>query len=335
MQIIYGILLCIFIALPATYLGKIFPIIGAPVIAIFIGMALMPLIKNYKILDSGLRFTTKKILQAAVVLLGFSLSLSTILDNGIESLPIIISTISIALISAFILQKLLKLDVNTATLIGVGSSICGGSAIAATAPVIDATDEEIAKSISVIFLFNILAALIFPTLGKILGMSNFGFGVFAGTAINDTSSVTAAASIWDSLYNSNTLEIATVIKLTRTLAIIPIVLGISIYRQKKQNEFNTAEENKKVSIIKLIPKFLILFLLASLIATIIDLPEEFKHDTKFFSKFFITMAMASIGLKTHLIKLIRTGGKAILLGFVCWVLIIITSLSMQVLLNFI
>ncbi len=334
MQILYGIVLCFIIALPATYLGKLFPVVGAPVIAIFIGMALMPLLKKYKVLDKGLKFTSKKILQLAVILLGFTLSLNTIYKSGLDSLPIIISTISIALISAYVLKKVLKIDVNTATLIGVGSSICGGSAIAATAPVIDASDEEIAKSISVIFLFNVLAALIFPTLGKVLGMSDFGFGLFAGTAINDTSSVTAAASIWDSLYNSNTLEIATVVKLTRTLAIIPIVLAISIYKQNKQSK-NKSENNKKVSVIKLVPKFLLLFLLASLIASLLVLPNDFVHNAKFLSKFFISMAMASIGLKTDIVNLIKTGGKAILLGFVCWILIILTSLGMQYLLGFI
>ncbi len=334
MQIVYGIVLCFIIALPATYLGKQFPVVGAPVIAIFMGMALMPLLKKYKVLDKGLKFTSKKILQLAVVLLGFTLSLNTIYKSGLDSLPIIVSTISVALFSAYILKKILKIDSNIAILIGVGSSICGGSAIAATAPVIEATDEEIAKSISVIFLFNVLAALIFPTLGKMLGMSDFGFGIFAGTAINDTSSVTAAASIWDSLYSGNTLEIATVVKLTRTLAIIPIVLTISIYKQKKQIK-NNNEANKKVSIIKLVPKFLLLFLLASLIASVVDLPSEFVHNTKFLSKFFISMAMASIGLKTDLVNLIKTGGKAILLGFICWMLIIFTSLGMQYILGFI
>ncbi len=113
-----------------------------------------------------------------------------------------------------------------ATLVGVGSSICGGSAIAATAPVIDADDREIAQAISVIFLFNVIAALVFPTLGGMLGLTNEGFGLFAGTAINDTSSVTAAASAWDSMHpGANVLESATVVKLTRTLAIIPITLA--------------------------------------------------------------------------------------------------------------
>ncbi len=335
MQIILGILVCFVIAIPATIFGKMFPVIGSPVIAIFIGMLFMRVFQKYESLNSGLKFTSKKILQTAVVLLGFSLSLDTILKSGKESLPIIISTISISLIVAYILQKWMNIDVNTATLIGVGSSICGGSAIAATAPVVKASEEEIAKAMSVIFLFNILAALIFPSLGKFLGMSDYGFGVFAGTAINDTSSVTAAASIWDSVYGVNALEIATVVKLTRTLAIIPIVFVLSLYNQKKAMRLNHDSKGEKLNLFKLVPKFLILFLLASVVATFINLPYEFTHNTKFLSKFFITMAMASIGLKTDFIKLIKTGGKAILLGFVCWVCIIFTSLGMQYMLNFI
>ncbi len=334
MKIFFGLFVSVIIAIPATYLGKIFPVMGAPVIAIFMGMCLMPFLKNYRALDLGLTFTTKKILQTAVVLMGFSLSLNVILKNGMDSLPIIVSTITVALVSAFYLKKAFRIDGNTATLIGVGSSICGGSAIAATAPVINASDEEIAKSISVIFFFNVLAALTFPGLGKILHMTNFGFGLFSGTAINDTSSVMAAASIWDSLYRANTLETATVVKLTRTLAIIPIVFILSIYIQRKNIQDKSKTKETHFSLLKLIPIFLILFLLASLIATVGDLPLNFVHNTKTLSKFFITMAMASIGVKTNLVGLIKTGGKAIVLGFICWITIIITSLGMQYLMNF-
>ncbi len=128
----------------------------------------------------------------------------------------------------------MRVPSKIATLVGVGSSICGGSAIAATAPVIDADDEEIAQAISVIFLFNVIAALIFPTLGGMLGLTNEGFGLFAGTAVNDTSSVTAAASAWDSMHpGANVLESAAVVKLTRTLAIIPITLVLAFWQMHK------------------------------------------------------------------------------------------------------
>ena len=150
---------------------KSFPVIGGPVFAILIGMVLTLILKEKEPFTAGINYTSKKILQAAVIFLGFGMNLSQILAGGKQSLPIIISTITTSLIIAFILYKALKLKTNNAILVGVGSSICGGSAIAATAPVIDATDEEVAQSISVIFLFNVLAALIFPTLGAVLGLS--------------------------------------------------------------------------------------------------------------------------------------------------------------------
>ena len=145
-------------------LGHLFPLVGAPVFAILLGMVVGNFHNNRTQTTDGIAFTSKYILQAAVVLLGFGLNLTQVFKVGTQSLPIIISTIAVSLVVAFLLQKWLKLDSNIAILVGVGSSICGGSAIAATAPVIKAKDEEVAKSISVIFLFNILAALIFPTL---------------------------------------------------------------------------------------------------------------------------------------------------------------------------
>ncbi len=328
MKYLSGICLSISIALFATLMGLKLPVIGAPVIAILTGMLFMPFIDKYTSLKPGLKFTSKKLLQLAIIILGFTLSLNNILESGKSSLPIIIATISIALITAYILTKVLKLDKNIGILVGVGSSICGGSAIAATAPVIDARDEEIAKSISVIFLFNVLAAITFPILGDLIGLSDFGFGVFAGTAINDTSSVTAASTVWDSVHNSSALETATIVKLTRTLAIIPITFILSIHTNKNNNSSNT-----KINIYKLIPTFIILFILASLITTVFDLPVYMTQYAKKTSKFLITMAMASIGLNTNFITLIKTGGKAILLGFICWLLISLSSIGMQIILG--
>ena len=183
-----GLLICLAISIPAWFLGRLFPVVGGPVCAILIGMAIAPFIKGKERFRPGIAFTSKKILQYAVVLLGFGMNLSVVLEKGRQSLPIILATITTSILIAVLLFRLLKIPTKSAILIGVGSSICGGSAIAATAPVIEADDEEIAQSISVIFLFNIAAALIFPALGTALGLSNEGFGLFAGTAINDTSS---------------------------------------------------------------------------------------------------------------------------------------------------
>ena len=161
-----GILLCLIIAIPAWILGTLFPIIGGPVIAILLGMLLAIPLKEKGSMAPGIQFTSKKILQWAVILLGFGLDLTVVLKTGQQSLPIILCTITVSLLIAFLLYKVLPIPAKSATLIGVGSSICGGSAIAATAPVINADDEEVAQSISVIFFFNVLAAIIFPILGN-------------------------------------------------------------------------------------------------------------------------------------------------------------------------
>lgn len=232
-----GILVCFFIAIPSWLIGKIFPVIGGPVIAILAGMVITCFWTNKKNAEAGIKWTSKIILQTAVVLLGFGMNLGVILQTGRQSLPIIISTISTSLLIVWLLRKVLNVPSNTSILVGVGSSICGGSAIAATAPVIDADDTEVAQAISVIFFFNVIAAVLFPILGNTLGFdttSGNAFGIFAGTAINDTSSVTAAASTWDSMWNlgSETLNTAVTVKLTRTLAIIPITLVLSLIRAK-------------------------------------------------------------------------------------------------------
>lgn len=341
-KFILGILLCLAIAVPSWFLVMFVPaleVIGAPVIAIIVGMILSLIIKKKDAFTDGIAFTSKKILQYAVILLGFGLNLATIGKVGLTSLPIILSTIATSLIVAFVMYKLLKVPSKTATLIGVGSSICGGSAIAATAPVIDADDEEIAQSISVIFLFNVIAALIFPTLGGFLGMTDNGFALFAGTAVNDTSSVTAAASTWDSMHGTGSmvLDSATIVKLTRTLAIIPITLVLAFVRMRKEKSGNTGSKTK-VSLKKIFPMFILYFVLASVITTIatsiltgqaLDIANNIFGFLKQLSKFFIVMAMAAIGLNTNIVKLVKTGGKPILLGFTCWVAITGVSILMQ------
>ncbi len=341
-----GILLCFVIALFAWVLVNYIAwmeVIGAPIIAILIGMILTMFMKDKSSISEGIGFTSKKILQYAVILLGFGLNLTTIAKVGLASLPIILSTISTSLLVAYIMYRLLKVPSKTSILIGVGSSICGGSAIAATAPVIEADDEEIAQSISVIFLFNVIAAIIFPTLGSMIGLSDSGFGLFAGTAINDTSSVTAAASTWDTLHGTNgsVLAYATIVKLTRTLAIIPITLVLSFLRIRGEKKKNLSS-NTKVSIRKIFPMFILYFIGASIITTIItsycsgaslEIAKSCFTFLKQLSKFFIVMAMGAVGLNTNIVTLIKKGGKPILMGFCCWIAIATVSLLLQNLLQ--
>ncbi len=341
-----GLLICSAVALTATLLTSLslgparLDVVGAPVFAMLLGM-LVTIIKPDIILSKkfkpGIVFTSKKILQYAVIILGFSLNLGIIAKVGSQSIPVIVSTILISLTTAFILMKLMDIDPKIATLIGVGSSICGGSAVAATAPVIDASDEEIAQAISVIFIFNVLAAIIFPVLGYKIGLGSEGFAIFAGTAVNDTSSVTAAASAAESIYGAEgILSAAVTVKLTRTLAIIPITLILALYRAKTSK---TENDSSSVSLKQIFPWFILYFLGASVITTVIDLgppsalktlyQSDFIGASKLISKFFIAMAMGAIGLNTNLKSLIKKGGKPILLGLSCWLSIIFVSLLIQ------
>lgn len=330
-----GLLLCMLIAVPSWFLGKQFPIIGGAVIAIIAGMVITLFIKDKSAFERGIKFTSKKILQWAVVLLGFGMNLAVIVQTGKQSLPIIVSTIATSLVIAYVMHKAMHIPGKISTLVGVGSSICGGSAIAATAPVIDADDEEVAQAISVIFFFNVLAALIFPTFGKFIGFTTEtgeAFGIFAGTAVNDTSSVTAAASTWDSMWNlgSATLDTAVTVKLTRTLAIIPITLVLALIRT--QNAKKNGEAGQKVSLKKIFPFFILYFVAASVITTVavfLGANVSVFSPIKELSKFFIVLAMAAIGLNTDIVKLVKTGGKPIIMGFCCWVGITGVSLLMQ------
>lgn len=330
-----GILVCLVIAIPAWFLGKAFPVVGGPVIAILAGMLITMFWKDKGKAASGIKWTSKIILQTAVVFLGFGMNLGVIFQTGKQSLPIILCTITISLVIAWILRKALNVPANTSILVGVGSSICGGSAIAATAPVIDADDNEVAQAISVIFFFNVLAAIFFPMLGSAIGFDTVhgdAFGIFAGTAINDTSSVTAAASTWDSMWNlgSETLNKAVTVKLTRTLAIIPITLGLSLIRAKA-----AAKEGKKAtefSLKKAFPMFILYFVIAAIITTIcvhMGVDASLFSPVKELSKFMIIMAMAAIGLNSNVIELVRTGGKPIMVGASCWCGITLVSLLMQ------
>ncbi|HEM3443260.1 YeiH family protein [Streptococcus suis] len=331
-----GVVLCLVLALVGQWLGGLFPLVGGPVFALLIGMSLHSYVARKNAFQPGLTFTSKKILQYAVICLGFGLNLSAVLAVGRQSLPIILSTISFTLFLAFLMWKILPISSHLATLIGVGTSICGGSAIAATAPIIQADDEDVAQAISVIFLFNVLAALVFPTLATWLGFSTDSgqaFGMFAGTAVNDTSSVTATATTWDSLYGlgSQTLDTAVMVKLTRTLAIIPITSVLAIWQARGKGV-----QADKSSLFAGFPTFILYFILASLVTTIaghFGLGADIFTPLKTLSKFLICMAMTAIGLRTNVLALVKNGRAALFVGLVCWLGVTVLTLVWQAILG--
>ncbi len=334
-KILPGLSVCLLIAVPSWILGKLLPVMGGAVFAILIGMAGSLFWEERGIFETGIGWTSKYVLQAAVVLLGFGMNFSVILKTGWESFPIIICTITTSLVLAAVLRRFLAIPWKTAALVGVGSSICGGSAIAATAPVIDADDSETAQAISVIFFYNVIAAILFPVLGQLIGFdtsSGHAFGIFAGTAVNDTSSVTAAASTWDSMWKlgTETLNQAVTVKLTRTLAIIPITLVLSLYQARKAEKDGGRAAG--YSFRRAFPMFILWFVVAAAFTTVAvgaGVPAGTFHPVSELSKFLIMMAMAAIGLHSNVVKLLRSGGKVILLGGICWVGITAVSLILQ------
>jgi len=320
-----GIAVSLFVSLVAYGFGIVFPLVGGAVFGILLGIVIANVSPLPDRLAAGITFTSKKILQWAIVVLGVGLSLGQVYRTGMASLLIILTTISAALIVASLIGRLFRVSFNLTSLIGVGTAICGGSAIAAVAPVIDAEDQEIAYAISTVFLFNVIAVMIFPSLGHLLGMSQLGFGLFAGTAINDTSSVVAAGYT----YGNSAGDFATIVKLTRTMMIIPIAVAfvpIMVLRRRR-----AAKEGKGGSFDfrRTFPWFIIGFLIASALNTSGVLGKPTIDLLKELGKFMIVMALTAIGLKTDLRKMLHTGMKPALLGLAVWIAVAATSLAIQ------
>jgi uncharacterized integral membrane protein (TIGR00698 family) len=321
-----GIALCFVLAGAAFFAGIKVPVVGGAVFGILFGI-LFGRIKRPESFSAGIRFTGKKILQYAIILLGFEMELSNILKVGGQSLFVMLFTLSASFSVAAVLWRLLKIPTREAILIGVGTSICGGSAIAATAPVIKASDEEVAQSISTIFLFNIAAVFLFPSLGRLLGLSDQGFGVWAGTAVNDTSSVVAAASAWSQASgNGEALALATIVKLTRTLMIVPITLVLAFWTAGKERR---ADSLGSFSFAKVFPWFVLGFVATAALNSGLEIPREVSGGLAKLGKFMIVMAMSAIGLSTDLRKLLANGRKPLILGLCCWAAVAAVSLAVQ------
>lgn len=321
-QALPGLILAILTGFSAKICGDYFPIIGGPVFGIIFGLAIGNLFKIPSVTEFGLKFTSKKVLQYAIIILGGSLGLGEVIKTGSESIWVMLSTMFIAFLFAYILGKWLKTGFTATSLIGVGTAVCGGSAIAAVAPAINAEDTDIAYSISVIFLFNVIAALVFPPIGHLLGMTQIQFGLWAGTAVNDTSSVVAAAYSYGDIAGNY----AVIVKLTRTLMIIPISLVFAlIAASRNKNKIN----HEKNSLIKSIPWFIIGFLIMSLLNTQGIISTENSYLFSKAGKLLITIAMAAIGFNSDFKKIAKSGFKPIFLGFLLWIIVSISSLIVQ------
>jgi uncharacterized integral membrane protein (TIGR00698 family) len=314
-----GVLFALVIATAAYFLGKMIPVVGGPVLGITLGILITSVWKLPVISRKGIKFTSKYILQLAVVLLGFEMNTASVIRVGQQSLLVISLTLSAAFLTAFFVGKLLQVNKKVTTLIGVGTAICGGSAIAAASSAINAEDQDISYSISTIFLFNVIAVFLFPLIGHLLHLSDTGFGMWAGTAINDTSSVVAAGFSFSNAAGN----FATIVKLTRSLMIVPVTLALAFITSRDnqgQQNFNFA---------KVFPWFVLGFLAAAVLNSVGWIPVTITGTLAQTGKFLIITAMAAIGLNTSVQAFVKAGPRALFLGAATWLAVMLSSLAIQ------
>jgi uncharacterized integral membrane protein (TIGR00698 family) len=316
--LVLGLLLCLAVAVVATVLGNQLPVVGAPVFSILIGALIASFVPLPSSVKPGITFSGKTLLQWSIVLLGANLSLRQIAASGWQSLPLMLGTFVIVMALAYLIGRALGLDRDVRRLLGVGTAICGGSAIAAVSSVIEADQADIAYSVGTIFLFNVVAVLVFPPLGHLFAMTQSAFGLWAGTAINDTSSVVAAAFS----YGHEAGQHAVVVKLTRTLLIVPLVLYYAWRGAQRMRA-----EGRRVPWRSILPWFILWFLLAAALNTLNLIPAPVQAPLHQLALFSIVVALAGVGLGTDVARIRSAGLRPLALGAILWVAISAASLG--------
>jgi uncharacterized integral membrane protein (TIGR00698 family) len=318
--ILPGVLVAAAIALVATVAAQFVPLAGAPVLAIVFGIVVRQLIALPPSLRSGFAFSSKMVLQSAIVVSGFGLSLAVVVTTGWETLPVTIGTIAIALVLAPIVGRMLKIDSVLQHLVGVGTAICGASAIAAVASVIEPLESDVALAIATIFFYNIVAVLTFPALGGLMHMTQSQFGVWAGTAINDTSSVVAAGYA----FGADAGQHATIVKLARATFILPVVAIVAVVHAREARAGGMHVPWRRI-----VPWFILWFVVAACINTTGIIPDGWHGGITRLSTFLISVALAAIGVQTEVARLARSGARPLALGFVLWMAVAAVSLLLQ------
>lgn len=303
--------------------------IGASVIALFIGMIVNCIWRPTPLFAKGIKLTSKKVLKLAIILLGASLNLRVVFEVGKMSLCVMVFTLLTCFGGGYFIGRALKINWKLSNLISAGTGICGGSAIAAIAPVIDADDSDVAYAISATFLFDMAMIILFPIVGRALGLSDMAYGLWAGTAVNDTSSVVAAGYA----YSEAAGAFATIVKLTRTLSIIPTVIVfaiISAHIKNKEAKLANGEAVKvKFSITKIIPWFILGFLTLVAIKSAGLIPDSVSDVMKDISKFLMVAALAAIGLNTNIKDMKRSGIAPMLHGFIISALVVVVAIAVE------
>ena len=325
-KILPGVLCSAAVAAAAVFLADALPLhlISASVVALFLGMALRALRRAPSSFDEGISFTSKRLLRFAIVLLGASLDLATVIQIGTRSLIIMVFTLATCFGLGYLSGRLLKLNWKVSNLISAGTGICGGSAIAAIAPVIEASSLDIAFAMSATFIFDMVMILLFPYMGRAFGMSDAAYGLWSGTAVNDTSSVVAAGYAFSEAAG----DFAVMVKLTRTLSIIPVVIIFScISAYLRRRDHGSEPQPLTATLRRIFPAFILGFLALAACNSFGLIPAELASALKSSSKFLMVMALAAIGLSTSMRDMKNGGGAAMLHGFIVSALVVVVALA--------
>lgn len=321
---ILGITICFAVAGLSVLLEKLIPgeLLGASIIALFTGTIINSFF-HPAWMKPALKFVSKKILKIAIVLLGASLSVNTIVSVGKMTFFVMIFTFAMCFGGGYFIRKLFGLNWKLGNLISAGTGICGGSAIAAIAPVIDADDKDIAFAMSSTFIFDMVMIALYPIMGKALGMSDIAYGIWAGTSVNDTASVVASGYAFSEIAG----DFATMVKLTRTIAIIPTVLVFAFINTRiKQKELKATSNGQKVNLVKIVPWFIGGFLLLAVLNSVGCIPGAASGIIKGASKFLMVTALAAIGLGTSITDFKKAGLKPMFYGITIDTLVTLTAL---------
>lgn len=336
-----GLIVVVVIAVVSRVLHDVIPnamltkAISEILIALLLGLLIRNTMQLPAQIDAGAKFALNRILRCGIILLGLRLSVQDVAATGATALALIIFCIAFALGLAFLVGRVLKVSRKLTALIGIGTAICGNSAIVATAPLIEAKEEDLSFAVAMITFFGLIAVIVYPIIGHTLALSDATFGLWSGTAVNDTSQVVATAAS----FSHRALDIAAIVKLTRNVFLGPVMIMMGlIYAQATHHA-----AQKKVSMRPVIPWFVIAFFAMSLLRTIgisagvlpqsVDKPEHLFVSAAWLkladdvSKFAILCALTGIGLSTNIASLRKVGWKPFILALIVVSALAVTSLA--------
>ncbi len=302
-------------------------IFGAVTIGLFLGI-IVANVRPAPLMDPGAKLAKAWFLPLGILLLGARLSLADILSTGLGAIAVLVVDIVLVLIVTMALGRGLGLSEKLSALIGVGTSICGNTAIAATAPVIKAPERDLSFAVATITLFGTAAVIVYPLIGHAVGMSDNLFGHWVGAAVNDTSQVTATAFS----YSVEAGETATIVKLTRNTLMVPVIFAVGMWFAARDSREAGADERRSwlTSARKAVPPFLLGFLALALVNSVGLIPDGVATAFTRVSQVFIVMALVGVGLTTRVSALRQTGLAPFLMGLAVAVMLAVVSLALFV-----